>query len=69
MHPWGVFASSGRNAFVQGELAFMCFGALCRLILLVLFCRWCRALLPHLEESTILEHFISVVVDIANVID
>jgi hypothetical protein len=26
-----------------------------------LFCRWCRALLPHLEESAILEHFISVV--------
>jgi hypothetical protein len=24
----------------------------------VLFCRWCRALLPHLEESKILEHFI-----------
>ena len=51
----------GRNAFVQGELAFMCFGALCRLILVVLFCRWCRALSPHLEESAILEHFISVV--------
>jgi hypothetical protein len=30
-------------------------------ILFVLFCRWCRALLPHLEESAILEHFISVV--------
>jgi hypothetical protein len=30
-------------------------------ILVVLFCRWCRTLLPHLEESTILEHFISVV--------
>jgi hypothetical protein len=30
-------------------------------ILVVLFCRWCRALLPHLEESAILEHFISVV--------
>jgi hypothetical protein len=30
-------------------------------ILVVLFCRWCRALLPHLEESTFLEHFISVV--------
>jgi hypothetical protein len=30
-------------------------------ILIVLFCRWCWALLPHLEESTILEHFISVV--------
>jgi hypothetical protein len=28
--------------------------------ILVLFCRWCRALLPHLEESAILEHFISV---------
>jgi hypothetical protein len=26
----------------------------------VLFCRWCRALLPHLEESTILENYISV---------
>jgi hypothetical protein len=30
-------------------------------ILVVLFCRWCRALLPDLEESAILEHFISVV--------
>jgi hypothetical protein len=30
-------------------------------ILIVLFCWWCRALLPHLEESAILEHFISVV--------
>jgi hypothetical protein len=38
----------GRNAFVRGELAFMHLGALCRLILVVLFCRWCQALLPHL---------------------
>jgi hypothetical protein len=30
-------------------------------ILVVLFCQWCRALLPQLEESVILEHFISVV--------
>jgi hypothetical protein len=30
-------------------------------LLVVLFCQWCRALLPHLEESAILEHFISVV--------
>jgi prepilin signal peptidase PulO-like enzyme (type II secretory pathway) len=30
-------------------------------ILVALFCWWCRALLPHLEESAILEHFISVV--------
>jgi hypothetical protein len=30
-------------------------------ILVVLFCRWCRAPLPHLEDLTILEHFISVV--------
>jgi hypothetical protein len=29
--------------------------------LVVLFCWWCRALLPHLEESAILEHFILVV--------
>jgi hypothetical protein len=29
--------------------------------LVVLFCWWCRAPLPHLEESVILEHFISVV--------
>jgi hypothetical protein len=36
-------------------------GALFAWILVVLFCRWCRALLPHLEESTILEHFTSVV--------
>jgi hypothetical protein len=27
-------------------------------ILVVIFCRWCRALLPHLEESVILKHFI-----------
>jgi hypothetical protein len=30
-------------------------------ILVELFCRWCWALLPHLEESAISEHFISVV--------
>jgi hypothetical protein len=30
-------------------------------MLVVLFCQWCRALLPHLEESAILEHFITVV--------
>jgi hypothetical protein len=30
-------------------------------ILVVLFCRWFRALLPHLDELEILEHFISVV--------
>jgi hypothetical protein len=35
------------------ELFFACF-------LVVLFCRWCRALLPHLEESVTFEHFISV---------
>jgi hypothetical protein len=29
-------------------------------ILVVLFCRWCLALLPHLEESKILEDSISV---------
>jgi hypothetical protein len=29
-------------------------------ILVVLFCRWCQALLPH-EESEILKHFVSVV--------
>jgi hypothetical protein len=29
--------------------------------LVVLFCRWCRALLLYLEESAILNHFISVV--------
>jgi hypothetical protein len=28
-------------------------------ILVVFFCRWCWALLPHLEELAILEHFIS----------
>jgi hypothetical protein len=49
------------NAFGQVELSFMHFGALFRLILVVLFCRWCRALLPYLEESTILEHFVSMV--------
>jgi hypothetical protein len=51
----------GRNAFVQEELAFIHLAALFRLNLVVLFGRWCRALLPHLEESLILEHFISVV--------
>jgi hypothetical protein len=30
-------------------------------LLVVLFCWWCRALLPHIEEFAILEHFISVV--------
>jgi hypothetical protein len=30
-------------------------------ILVLLFCQWCQALLPHLEESAILEHFIWVV--------
>jgi hypothetical protein len=29
-------------------------------ILVVLFCWWCRAILPHLEESASLEHSISV---------
>jgi hypothetical protein len=33
----------------------------CTWILILLFCWWCRALLPHLEESAILEHFTSVV--------
>jgi hypothetical protein len=47
----------GRNAFVQGELAFMHLGALFRLNFSVLFCRWCRALLPHLEESAIFRAF------------
>jgi hypothetical protein len=36
-------------------------GALFVRILVVLFRWWCRALLPHLKESAILEHFISVV--------
>jgi hypothetical protein len=36
-------------------------GALFTWILVVLFCWLCRTLLPHLEESVILEHFISVV--------
>jgi hypothetical protein len=51
----------GRNAFVQGELALMHLGALFTWILVVLFCRWCRAHLPGLQESKILEHFLSVV--------
>jgi hypothetical protein len=51
----------GRNALVQGELAFMHLGALFRLNFSCAFCRWCRALLSHLEVSAILEHFISVV--------
>jgi hypothetical protein len=36
-------------------------GALFRLNFRVALLWWCRALLPHLEESAILEHFISVV--------
>jgi hypothetical protein len=36
------------------------FGSFFARILVVLFCWWCRALLPHIEESTNLEHFISV---------
>jgi hypothetical protein len=36
-------------------------GALFHLNFSVLFCRRCRALLPHLEKSALLEHFISVV--------
>jgi hypothetical protein len=41
------------HAFVQEELAFMLWEiSLCCLNLrcALLFCRWCRALLPHLEE-------------------
>jgi hypothetical protein len=61
----GEFCIKGRkivrNAFVQGELALMHLGALFRLNFGVLFCRSCRALLPHLEELAIVEHFISVV--------
>jgi hypothetical protein len=61
----GEFCIKGRkfvrHAFVQGELAFMHLGALFCLNFSVLFCRWCRALLLHLEESAIVEHFISVV--------
>jgi hypothetical protein len=64
MIPEGVLhhgKKNWENAFVQGELAFMHLGALFRL-------NFSCALLPmvsspfaHLEESTILEHFISVV--------
>jgi hypothetical protein len=38
-------------------------GALCRLNfdLCLFVCQWCRAHLPHLEESAILEHFVLVV--------
>jgi hypothetical protein len=43
------------HPFVQGSLH-SCFGSsVCRLNLLcaLLFCRWCRALFPHLEESAV----------------
>jgi hypothetical protein len=36
-------------------------GALCCLICALLFCRWCQALLPHLEESAFWSIFASVV--------
>jgi hypothetical protein len=51
----------GRNAFFRGSLHSCIWELFFAWILVVLFCRWCRALLPHLEESAILEHFISVV--------
>jgi hypothetical protein len=64
MHPGGVLHQGekfGRNAFVQGSLHWCIWEPFVTWILVVLFCRWCRTLLLHLEESTILEHFISVV--------
>jgi hypothetical protein len=61
----GGFASRkeklGRDAFVKGNLHSCIWELFFAWFLVVLFCRWCRALLPHLEESAILEHFISVV--------
>jgi hypothetical protein len=41
----------GRNAFVQGGLHSCIWELFFAWILVVLFCWWCRALLPHLEES------------------
>jgi hypothetical protein len=59
----GEFCIKGRKiyAFAQGELCIHAFrSTLFTWNLVVLFWRWCRALLPHLEVSAILEHFISV---------
>jgi hypothetical protein len=70
MFPGGVCIEErkfGRNAnlgemhLFRGSLHSCIWELFFAWILVVLFCRWCRALLPHLEESTILEHFISVV--------
>jgi hypothetical protein len=56
----GSFASREMHLF-RGSLHSCIWELFFAWILVVLFCRWCRALLPHLEESAILEHFISVV--------
>jgi hypothetical protein len=63
--PRGSFASReeklGEMHLFRGSLHSCIWELFFAWILVVLFCRWCRALLPHLEESAILEHFISVV--------
>jgi hypothetical protein len=61
----GSFASRGEKLgemhLFRGSLHSCIWELFFTWILVVLFCRWCRALLPRLEELAILEHFISVV--------
>jgi hypothetical protein len=73
----GEFCMKGRTigSICSGGACIHAFGSICSggslhsciwelfsaWILVVPFCRWCRALLTHLEESAILEHFILVV--------
>jgi hypothetical protein len=65
MFPGGVLHQGKKNLgemhLFRGSLHSCIWELFFALILVVLFCRWCRALLPHLEELAILEHFISVV--------
>jgi hypothetical protein len=65
MFPGGVLHQGkkifGEMHLFRGRLHSCIWELLFAWILVVLFCRWCRARLPHLEESAILEHFISVV--------
>jgi hypothetical protein len=65
MFPGGVFAwreeKLGEMHLFMGSLHSCLWELFLAWMLVVLFCRWCRTLLPHLEESAILEHFISVV--------
>jgi hypothetical protein len=65
MFPGGVFHQGKKNFgemhLFKGNLHSCIWELFLIQLLVVLFCRWCQALLPHLEELAILEHFISVV--------